>query len=44
MDDDNDWLDGFLTGWIMFDNPKTARGILISIIVILVVVGLVLYF
>lgn len=41
MDDDNDWLDGFFTGWILFgDSPKGLGGIIFLLLVVVVLIVL----
>lgn len=37
-DDDNDWLDGFLTGMLIFDLPKGWIGIVLLIIIVLLLI------
>jgi hypothetical protein len=36
-DDDSDWMDGFLTGFILFDNNKSPFGFILLLIIIVVI-------
>lgn len=45
MSDNDDWLDGFLTGWILFgDSPKSPLGFILLLVLVVTICVLYYYY